>query len=340
MEMIFPLALYIGIPVMLILPFIGFKKRDRYRKGNRVANTELIENTKLYNKLMRRYKIFGGITLFALFCVIGLCFILLGRPAKLENRKQDIHNRDIFLCMDVSSSVDDLNLDMCKELKALVKGLEGERIGISIFNAKSVLLVPLTTDYEYVLDILDELEKSLEESLKISNYYYNGGYLSMSDFDYAAYNYKYEGTLSNSASSLIGDGLASCMFSFPDLRDNPDRTRIIIFTTDNELNGVPLVTMEEAADLCKKYGVMVYAISPEHVADEEHFKAYIEKTGGKYYRSTSREMSKKLINEIEKTDASVLTVTRTYIYDHPGTVFAALLAATGIYIFMCKRMKL
>ena len=340
MEMIFPWVLYIGAAVMLILPFIGFKKKDRYKKGNRIANTELIENTILYNKLMKRYKTLSGLTLLILFCTIGLCFVLMGRPAKPESRKQDIHNRDIFLCMDVSSSVDDLNLDMCKELKTLVKGLEGERIGISIFNAKSILLVPLTTDYEYVLEVLDELEKSLEESIKLTEYYYGYNYSSLYDFDYETYNYKYEGTLSDYASSLIGDGLASCMFSFPDLRENPDRTRIIIFTTDNELNGVPIVTVKEATDLCVKYGVKVYAVSPSHIVDEDHFKSYIEKTGGKYYRDTSSGVSRKLIDEIEKTETSVLTVTKTYIYDHPVTVFIAMLATISVYIFMCKRMKL
>ena len=77
--------------------------------------------------------------------------------------------------MDISSSVDELNVELCAKLKEVVRRLDGERFGITIFNAKSVLLVPLTNDYEYVLGTLDKLEKSFEVSFisEIDDYFYS-----------------------------------------------------------------------------------------------------------------------------------------------------------------------
>lgn len=342
MELIFPWVLYIGIPILIILPLFGFKKKDRFKKGSRVANTNQVENTELYKKLMRKYKIFCAFALVALLIAIGCSFVIMARPAKLETKNQEIHNRDIFLCMDISGSVDQLNLDMIEELRGVIRDLEGERVGITIFNAKSILLVPLTTDYAYVLGIMDELEKSFKESIKLSEYY-QGNVVDTSflyTFDYEAYNYKYEGTLSEYGSSFIGDGLASCLFNFPDIRENKDRTRIIIFTTDNELNGTPIVTVKEATDLCKKYGVKVFAISPKNIVDEKNFKADIEKTGGRYYNNTDTGVYKSLVDEIKGTEASSLVVTRTFVFEHPQLFFVILVVAEGLFVILSKRMKL
>ncbi len=342
MELIFPWVLYIGIPVVILLPFIGFKKRDRYKKGNRVANTVLVEETELYKKLMKRYKIMAAFAMLFLLVAIGSSFGLMSRPAKIETVTHEIQNRDIFFCMDVSSSIDELNLEMCDELRGVIKDLDGERIGISIFNAKSVLLVPLTTDYEYVLSVIDKLEESCEVSLGLTEATENDDYdLDFYlNFDYATYYYKYEGTLSDQGSSFIGDGLASCLYSFPDLEENDERTRLIIFTTDNELNGEPLLSVEEAAGLCKKHDVKVFAIAPERIVDEESFKAAIEGTGGKFYKSTESGVYEDLVSEIKKTEASNTIETRVLLYDQPQLLFIILIVAEGLYFMMCRRAKL
>lgn len=343
MELISPwIFLYIGIPIMIILPFWGFKRKDKFKKGSKVANAGSLESTKLYKWLMRSYKFMGFLGLLCLLAAIGISFLLMSRPVKYETVTYEIKNRDIFLCMDISSSVDQLNLDICEELRGVVRDLEGERVGITIFNAKSVLLVPLTTDYEYILQILDELEESLEVSMQLTEYYESPyiDYSFFDDFDYETYYYKYEGTLSDYGSSYIGDGLASCLYNFPDLEEDEDRTRIIIFTTDNELNGVPFVTVDEAADLCAKHGVRVYAIAPHNVVDEANFKAAIERTGGVYYRNTSPRVYDDLVDEIKATEANITVEAGTLSYDQPKQLFTFLVLAVGIYYFMFRRMKL
>ena len=299
MALVFPWVWYIGAPIIIILGLFLFKKKSTstYQNGKRVANTSLIEEMDYYKKLYREYKILTGAAMFALLVAIAIGWVLLSRPAKVDTVSPELRNRDIFLCMDISDSVDELNLNMCDELKKVVEELNGERFGITIFNGQSVLLVPLTTDYQYILDTLDSLKVSFQESIGRSD-------LDYFTDDWSTLFYKYEGTLAEEGSSFIGDGLASCLYSFPDLETNTERSRMIIFTTDNELNGEPYVTLEEAAGLCRKNDVKVFAIVPEKVTDESVFKRAIESTGGGYYKSTSSKSYDQLLADIKKTNTS------------------------------------
>lgn len=335
MELIYPWILYIGAAVLIILFIFRLSKKSSYREGKKVANTELIEQTELYKKLKRQYRIFGVAALICLLLSIVCGFVLLSRPAQVETVNTELRNRDIFLCLDISSSMDELNIEMCSKLKEVVKELDGERFGITIFNAKSVLLVPLTNDYEYVLETLDKLTASIEEDFKLEDEDYD-----YEDFDYELFYYKYEGTLSDYGSSLIGDGLASCLYNFPDLTTNADRSRLIIFTTDNELNGTPYVPLEEAARLCGKNNVKVFAVAPDNVVDEDIFKSSVESTGGKYYRGSSADTIDNLIKDIEKTETSAMNKMETIIHDQPQVVFVCMIIFMGLYFVLSRKVKL
>ena len=337
MELVFPWALYLGIPCLVVVCLLSFKKKEVYNQGKRVANTSFVEETEEYKKVYMKYRILSGISIGALILSVVIGLVLISRPVKVDTITPEIRNRDIFLCMDISTSVDELNLDICDELKNVVKELDGERFGISIFNGQSVLLVPLTTDYQYVLDTLDTLKKAFDISIKSEK----------SDFDIwfeegneELYYYKYEGTFAEEGSSFIGDGLASCLYSFPDLETNKERSRMIIFTTDNELNGTPYVTIEEATALCKKNEVKVFSIVPENVTDESIFKGAIESTGGKYYKNTDKKAYKQLTEDIKKTEASVMTKTEVRITDQPETCFLLLLVCLGSYFLISRKVML
>ena len=333
MELIYPWILGIGAVVLIVLSIFRLGKKTTYTEGKKVANASLVEQTELYQKLRKQYKILGTMALVSLLLATFCGFILLSRPAKVEHVSKELKNRDIFLCMDISDSVAELNVEMCAELKEVVKKLDGERFGITIFNAKSVLLVPLTNDYEYVLETLDKLEASLEETIRLDGEW-------PEDTDYALYNYKYEGTLSDEGSSLIGDGLASCLYSFPDLTEDTERSRIIIFTTDNDLNGTPYVTIEEAARLCTKNDVKVFSVAPDNIVDEELFSSAIEGTGGKYYKSTSAKTFDNLVDDIEETKTSSMSTVETIIYDQPQVVFVCMVIFLGAYFGLSRKVKL
>jgi hypothetical protein len=200
-----------------------------------------------------------------------------------------------------------------------------------------VLLVPLTNDYQYIMDTLDSMKVSFEDSIKRSDWDFN-----YDQIDWAAYYYKYEGTIAEEGSSFIGDGLASALYSFPDLENNDERSRMIIFTTDNELNGEPYISVEDAAALCKKNDVKVFAIAPENVTDESTFKRAMEGTGGGYYKATSSKVYKQLVEDIKKTETSLAGIkkTETIITDKPEALFIWMLICMGVYLVISRKLRL
>lgn len=337
MALVFPWVLYIGIPVIIVLCLLKFKKKGKYKNGKKVANTCLVEETGYFKKLYKEYRVLSGAAIIALLISIVISWVMIARPAKVETVDVNIHNRDIFLCMDISDSVDELNLTLCDELKNVVKELDGERLGITIFNGQAVLLVPLTTDYQYVLDTLDNLKESFEASIRISS---PDSYTLSSDEDLKKYYYKHEGTTIEEGSSFIGDGLASSLYNFPDLETNKERSRMIIFTTDNEVNGKPYVTLDEASALCKKNEVKVFGVAPDNVVDEGAFKGAVESTGGAYYKSSSKDSFGRLLEDIKKTNTSEMKQTKTIVTDRPELLFIGLIVCIGIYLLLSRKVKL
>ena len=301
MELRYPIFIPITIIAFSILFIIGKKKIQKYKDGSKIANTQYLKNTIYYKKIIRRYN-FYKFVLYILFITATLsAAILLSRLSKVETINKEQYNRDIFLCMDASSSVDELNVELVDSLKKTVDKLHGERFGISIFNTSSVILVPLTDDYDYVKDILDEIKKSLKTNL--------GEGVDYNDDDYFyVRNYIYSGTLVGNeqrGSSLIGDGLASCVYSFSNLED--DRSRIIIFSTDNDLAGTPIVTLDKAGSISKSKNIKVFGIGTKIMKDKDRkeFKATVEKTGGKYYEH-SKSTVNNIVQDIESTSKSLL----------------------------------
>ncbi len=345
MELIYPLVLYVGIPFVFVLFLIRFKKKDTYRKGNKVANADFVESNPYYKKLMKQYKIFGSIAIVSLLLTTWASLAMMSRPVEIETVTEEIRNRDIFICMDISGSVDETNLELVDHLRTVVEELDGERFGITIFNARAVLLIPLTTDYQYIMDMLDELEASFKESLVLTKYS-EGEELSakeyeiLMNFDYEKYYFKYGGTLADDGSSYIGDGLATCLYNFSDLETNPDRARVIIMTTDNELNGTPLLSIEEAAELCTKHDVKVFGVAPDHIANEQQFKDAILSTGGGYYRTNQDNVYEQLVNDIKATDATIIEKTETMVYDQPEVLFVVLITLMGVYFAFSRKVKL
>lgn len=269
-------------------------------------------------------------------CLIAIlaASLLLARLIKIDTTNLDQYNRDIFLCMDVSASVDELNLELVNSLKKTVESLNGERFGISIFNSSSVTLVPLTEDYDYVLNVLNEIQRSIEVNNSTSAY-------TQGDYFYIS-NYIISGTQEGAdlrGSSLIGDGLASCIYSFSNLEE--ERTRIIILSTDNDLAGTPYVTLSQAADISKKKNIRVFGIGTNSISknDQEDFRNAMIKTGGKYY-SHSTSTVKDIVNDIENTSKSLLkTQPQKQEIDIPQLPFIILLLAITTLFILKQKVK-
>ena len=197
---------------------------------------------------------------------------------------------------------------------------------------------------------LEDIKVYFQMQKEFMDKYYNEstGYLEYNTSEYEEYkemqdalDYYDAGTLVNNltkGSSLIGEGLASCMYSFPRL-DDEDRTRIIIMSTDNaeESLAKPLVELDEACDICKKNDIKVYGIFPnrdswsgmnttDYVSCQNELQKNVEKTGGEFYKQSESLSVDDIVSDIEKEEAlEVEEVTITKIVDKPAVPIVILI---------------
>ena len=252
-------VIYVGVVLvaaMLAFSFVKSRHRDVYAGGKRVASVLYSRDEKYYKRKLYtyRYGIVGVLILCAM--TVGMSFLLMARPYTKERVQDEKYCRDIMLCIDISTSVDYLNENLLEKLKNTVDELQGERFGIVLFNTSPVLLTPLTDDYEYVKDQLDLIAKCLKSrnSLDLGRAFSTSG-------DWLYYDaYITSGTLVGNeerGSSLIGDGLAAAAVDFSDRESDSKRTKVVIFSTDNDIQGTPIATLDEAADICKDNNVKI-----------------------------------------------------------------------------------
>lgn len=305
-------VIYVGVVLvaaMLAFSFVKSRHRDVYAGGKRVASVLYSRDEKYYKRKLYtyRYGIVGVLILCAM--TVGMSFLLMVRPYTKERVQDEKYCRDIMLCIDISTSVDYLNENLLEKLKNTVDELQGERFGIVLFNTSPVLLTPLTDDYEYVKDQLDLIAKCLKSrnSLDLGRAFSTSG-------DWLYYDaYITSGTLVGNeerGSSLIGDGLAAAAVDFSDRESDSKRTKVVIFSTDNDIQGTPIATLDEAADICKDNNVTVFGIGTKEMTDENRdaMKAAVEKTGGQFYLEEASGSFSEIVSSIENMSKSLVKV--------------------------------
>lgn len=340
--------IYIYLAVVLLLIFLSFLKlhgKEKFIKGKKTIIPEYLRKDRYYKNRMIVYKILKIMT--GLTCIIAILAssILIARPYTREMVVEEKYCRDIFICMDISTSVDELNQNMVSKLKNVVENLSGDRVGIVIFNTTPVVLCPLTDDYDYVLDVLDKVEDALD----MRN---NSDMSSLYDMDEDELlewimldDYISCGTLVGNeerGSSIIGDGLAATAYDFPDLKEDAERTRIIIFTSDNDMAGTPIVTLDEAATICKENNIIVYGIGTEIMLNNcrEEMKAAVEKTGGKFYMEEDSGTMKQIVNDIDKQGRNLIKAEKHCVEtEHPKLPFLGIMFSVVLMFLFLKLSK-
>lgn len=361
------LALYVSIGVALIvLGIFGFRE---YKKRKALSADEMskymgygamwmVDCMKGYRIRKMIHTVLNAIGIAGISLGILSSAYLMGRPSYTEEVTTGVQRRDIFLCLDVSYSLYALNYDFVKNLKTVVEGLDGDRVGISIFNTTSVLYMPLTDDKEFACEKLDQLEQyfiNQKRYCDLYDKYYDGLTDEEEEEMYTLIDELLEfeaGTVVNSeelGSSLIGEGLATCLYDFPSLEDS-ERTRIILLVTDNAENAYkkPDVRLPVAADLCAKHDVVVFGIFPPedkfyemnygYDFDDlsEELRDSSVKTGGAFYVADDNFDTKGIVKAIQSHEAmQVDEITETRTYDMPQTPFICILL--GIVAFAVAR---
>ena len=337
MELKYQFIFYVGLVIVTAcIVWLVMKSRKKpYTSGKKVAHMEHLKKNAYFKRKQFFYRLYS----FAwfVFALIGILasFLLISRPYKTETVDEEKYQRDIILCMDISTSVDEVNENLIKELKETVVQLQGERFGIVIFNTSPVFLVPLTDDYEFVVDQLDIIQEGLERRM-------SGFYTNMGDYYYYE-EYISSGTLVGNeerGSSLIADGLASCVYNFSELEK--ERTRVIIFSTDNDPQGESYLSLEEAGTLCKENGITVYGIGTKNMYSdrEAEMKSAVESTGGKFYLEEDSGSFKDIVSEIQKKSQNLVEGHHQVLETEcPETLFKILLLCMISLTILTKLLR-
>ncbi len=260
-----------------------------------VAHAARLRTLPRYRTLVQRQRLLGGFGSVAALvaCVGGI--VLGGRVQETQVMDRDESARDIMLCLDASGSTAPWNIDVIQEFRNIVEGLRGERIGLTVWNNAAITKFPLTDDYEFVLDRLDEAEEAFAGWSEI--------YPSEAFEDFTAGTWSEERQYQ---SSLIADGLVSCVQRFDRLDE--DRGRALVFATDGEQRGRSVYNLAEAAAYAAEDRVVVHVIAnpgePDKEGDIDGLQAAASETGGTFAQLGTGGSAEEVVEEINELEAA------------------------------------
>lgn len=248
---------------------------------------------------------------------LSAMIVALARPRTVDisSKTKTTKGIDIVMSIDVSASMlaRDLRPNRMEALKDVaekfVEGRPNDRIGLVVYAAEAYTKTPVTSDKGIV-----------EEALK---------------------SVKYDNMLKDG--TAIGMGLATAVNR---IKDSKAKSKIIILMTDG-VNNTGFIEPETASDIAKEYGIKVYTIGigtkgmadfPYQIApngdflfrrmpveiDEQLMKSIANKTGGKYFRATSKNSLKSIYEEINKLETTEIEELKFYDYDEKFRPFALL----------------
>ncbi|MCU1559185.1 MAG: hypothetical protein JWP90_138 [Mycetocola sp.] len=290
-----------------------------------VAHSDRLTQLPAYRAALVRYRaaLYGAVVVVSLVLVAAV--LMSSRLVSISSYQPEMRNRDIVLCLDVSGSMIDYDAAIVRTFRDLVDEFDGERIGLVLFNASAVTHFPLTTDYRFVREQLTRLENDLSSPLS----------------DYAFIN----GTLLGEGSSLIGDGLGSCVMRFDDV--DRERSRSIVLATDNYVAGEQILTLPEAGAFAAERKVRVYGINPGDVTSKDYIAEFAREmervvlaTDGGYFALADPSAIPSIVDGIEAQQTERLTgeplLVRT---DEPTWPFLLSVLGTALIMYFGWRLK-
>jgi Ca-activated chloride channel family protein len=210
---------------------------------------------------------------------------------------------DIVLSLDLSSSMTSslsdgrTRLEGTKEVvREFITNRVNDRVGLVVFQREAIPLVPPTTDYR----ALDELVAELEPGL-----------------------------LPDGTGIGVGIGAAVNM-----LRDSRAASRVVVLLTDGRHNARESIAPLDAAELAAQLGIPVYTIAvvdegPRRFSDvdEELLQAIAERTGARFFAASSTAELRAVYEEIARLETSPFERERYLRYREFGPWLAAAAAA-------------
>ena len=235
--------------------------------------------------------------------VVAMIVVALARPQTTEQlSKTTVEGVDIVLALDVSGTMlaadfEPDRLTAAKDVAAkFIADRPNDRVGLVVFAGESYTQSPLTTDKAALQSLLAQVKFGVVE----------------------------DGT-------AIGMGLATAINR---LRESDAKSKVVILLTDG-VNNAGQIAPLTAAEIAVEYGIRVYTIGvgkrgyapyPYYDAwgniryqqqkveiDEQTLTDIAAKTGGEYFRATSKTTLREVydrINQLEKTRIETDNYTR------------------------------
>ncbi len=259
-----------------------------------------------------------------------LAIIAMARP-QIRNviREHYAEGVDIMMVLDTSTSMraEDFKPNRFEAARTVgeefIRGRTSDRVGLVVFAAKAYTQAPLTLDYDFLREMMSEVEVGVIE----------------------------DGT-------AIGTALAMAVNR---LKDTPSKSKVIILLTDGQNNRGEL-SPETAAEVSKTLGVRIYSIGvgargeapfvvdspftgkqrrmvPVEI-DEKMLQSIADMTGGQYFRATNNEALRQIydeIGELEKTKIEERVYTdyderyASFLYPGLGLLMLEILLSSTIF---------
>ncbi|MBT2475215.1 VWA domain-containing protein, partial [Microbacterium sp. ISL-103] len=150
-------AIVVGVVVGLRT---GAKTAEHERA--RVARAERLRALPTFRQaLNRRVLALSSILLLGVIATLA-AGVVSARPMSSQTIEPVDTSRDIMLCLDVSGSMSEVDVEVLTVFEELLADFEGERIGLTIFNSSPVQIFPLTDDYEFIRGHLQSIRESFD----------------------------------------------------------------------------------------------------------------------------------------------------------------------------------
>lgn len=245
--------------------------------------------------------------------VIGIVFavVALARPQAADEKvKRNVEGIDIMVTLDVSESmlIEDMKpinrLESSKKtIQDFIKKRVSDRIGVVVFSGEAYTRVPLTLDYELLLNNVGEIKTS--RNIKMG--------------------------------TAIGVALAAACGR---LKDSDAKSKVLVLLTDGESN-TGLIDPLTALRIAKGYGIKIYTIGAGKDGDAQlpvytpdifgrmqkryqpiHSSVNVdlltqmaEETGGKFFRATDSATLDNVFAEIDRLEKTKIDVDRYVKYN-------------------------
>lgn len=297
LDLKFPAVLGVGALLAVLGAYAVHRllTRRSARVSAAVANSEALTELPEYRRALRHLRVRSAVLALSAALLGGAALLGAARPLDTTIERPEVRNRDIMLCLDISGSMAAYDAQLVTTFTSLVTRFQGERIGLVIFNSSAATVFPLTDDYDFINDELATAGRALTGDPDLTSFF--------------------AGTFNGRGTSLIGDGLATCVSSFD--RVDTQRPRSVVLATDNHLAGRPIIAFDEAGELAKAKGVRIYGLNPEEDGvDREalEMREVVEATAGRYFPTNDPAAIPGIIEAVQSQEAALIDSAARALY--------------------------